>query len=65
MQVAIAGLDEDRLQADVNNVQEGYRQCCVLARGDHRVWGAEHLLAALEACGIHDARIEIEGGHGK
>lgn len=37
----------------------------VLARGDSAVWGAEHLLAALECCGVDDARIEIEGGKGK
>jgi hypothetical protein len=64
-QPSVGGLDEDRLQADIANLQEGHRLCCVLAHGKHRVWGAEHLLAALEACGVHDARIEIEGGHGK
>ncbi|PRW20734.1 UDP-3-O-[3-hydroxymyristoyl] N-acetylglucosamine deacetylase [Chlorella sorokiniana] len=26
------------------------------------VWGTEHLLAALECCGVHNARIEVEGG---
>lgn len=28
-----------------------------------RVLGAQFLLAALEACGVDNARIEIEGGH--
>lgn len=53
---------EARLQAHVGNLQQGHRWCMVLARGDSAVWGAEHLLAALECCGVDDARIEIEGG---
>lgn len=28
----------------------------------HRVQSVEHLLSALEACGVDNARIEIEGG---
>ncbi|GLI69505.1 hypothetical protein VaNZ11_014139 [Volvox africanus] len=33
-----------------------------LSRGDFQVGGVESLLSALEACGVDNARIEIEGG---
>ena len=55
---------EERLLAHVTNLKHGHRCCTVLARGDACIWGAEHLLAALEACGVDNARIEIEGGRG-
>ncbi|KAI3434519.1 hypothetical protein D9Q98_002592 [Chlorella vulgaris] len=53
---------EDRMQAHVSNLQPGHEWCTVLAQGDEAIWGAEHLLAALECCGVDNARIEIEGG---
>lgn len=34
----------------------------VLGKGENQICGAEHLLSALEACGVDNARIEIEGG---
>lgn len=56
---------EDRMQAHVSNLQPGHEWCTVLAQGDEAIWGAEHLLAALECCGVDNARIEIEGGQGE
>jgi UDP-3-O-acyl-N-acetylglucosamine deacetylase len=50
------------LLADVPSLQEGHRWCTVLGTEGAAVWGTEHLLAALECCGVHNARIEVEGG---
>ncbi|PKU85182.1 putative UDP-3-O-[3-hydroxymyristoyl] N-acetylglucosamine deacetylase 5 [Dendrobium catenatum] len=36
--------------------------CTTLCRGGVRVRTVEHLLSALEACGVDNCRIEIEGG---
>lgn len=41
---------------------EGTAVQTVLRRGEAEVRGVEHLLAALEACGVDNCRIEIEGG---
>ncbi|KAL3153399.1 hypothetical protein ABBQ38_011737 [Trebouxia sp. C0009 RCD-2024] len=38
------------------------RYCTTLGEGEDRVQSVEHLLSALEACGVDNARIEIEGG---
>jgi len=56
---------EMRLPAHVNSLQQGPRWCSVLREGNTEVWGAEQLLAALECCGVDNARIEVEGGRGK
>jgi UDP-3-O-acyl-N-acetylglucosamine deacetylase len=56
---------EARLQAHVSNMKRGYEHCTVLAQGTTVVQGVEHLLAALECCGVDNARIEIEGGSGE
>ncbi|KAI7838145.1 hypothetical protein COHA_008076 [Chlorella ohadii] len=53
---------ETRLLADVSRLQEGHRWCTVLGEESTAIWGTEHLLAALECCGVHNARIEVEGG---
>ncbi|KAL4433595.1 hypothetical protein ABPG75_000036 [Micractinium tetrahymenae] len=54
---------EARVPATVSSLrQQGHSCTSVLQQGDAEVWGAEHLLAALECCGIDNARIEIEGG---
>lgn len=53
---------EQRLQALAGNLQQGHRWCSVLGQGERAIWGVEHLLAALESCGVDNARIEIEGG---
>lgn len=45
-------------------MQQGPNCTSVLEQGGFGVWGAEHLLAALECCGVDNARIEIEGGKG-
>lgn len=42
--------------------QQGPSCTSVLEQGDAELWGSEHLLAALECCGVDNARIEIEGG---
>jgi UDP-3-O-[3-hydroxymyristoyl] N-acetylglucosamine deacetylase len=41
-------------------VEGGYLSA--LSAGHHTIKGAELLLAALESCGVDNARIEIEGG---
>jgi hypothetical protein len=57
---------EERLPAHASHLQQGHRCCSVLAApGGAAIWGAEHLLATLEACGVDNARIEIEGGRGE
>lgn len=56
---------EPRLPAHVNTLQRGHRCCSVLGQGDGAIWGAEHLLAALECYGVDNARIEVEGGKGE
>ena len=56
---------EGRLLAHADSLQQGQHCCSVLGHGDDAVWGAEHLLAALECCGVDNARIELEGGRGE
>lgn len=58
-------LEEARLSAQVCNLQQGHRWCTVLDLDGTAIWGTEHLLAALECCGVDNARIEVEGGKGK
>lgn len=58
-------LGETRLPAQVCNLQQGQRWCTALGLDGTAVWGTEHLLAALECCGVDNARIEVEGGKGK
>ncbi|GAB4813684.1 hypothetical protein N2152v2_000730 [Parachlorella kessleri] len=50
------------LPASIDLVAEDHRLTTVLGQGESRVVGAEALLAALEACGVDNARIELEGG---
>lgn len=64
MQPSTGHAGEYRLLADVSSLQQGHRWCTVLAGAETVIWGAEHLLAALECCGVHNARIEVEGGKG-
>jgi len=40
----------------------GEYHCTVLENNGFAVHGVEHLLAALEACGVDNCRIELEGG---
>lgn len=66
MQPCSGGLGEARLPAQVCNLQQGQSRCTVLGLDDGTaVWATEHLLAALECCGVDNARIEVEGGTGK
>lgn len=41
---------------------EGDEAQTTLRNGELMVRGVEHLLAALEACGVDNCRIEVEGG---
>ncbi|KAK9814723.1 hypothetical protein WJX72_010533 [[Myrmecia] bisecta] len=54
--------DEVYVQASVDNVSQEQYICTVLGQGDHRVENVQPLLSALEAFGVDNARIEIEGG---
>ena len=59
---AVAG--EKRVRASLDNVEEGLRLSMKLSLegdDDHSVITTEHLLSALEAMGVDDARIEVEG----
>ncbi len=65
MQPAVGQAGEARMPAHVSSLmQQGPNCTSVLEQGGFGVWGAEHLLAALECCGVDNARIEIEGGKG-
>ncbi len=64
VQPSMGKAGETRLLADVSRLQEGHRWCTVLGEESTAIWGTEHLLAALECCGVHNARIEVEGGKG-
>lgn len=65
LQPVPGSLGETRLPAHVSNLQQGPRWCSVLRVGTFEILGAEQLLAALECCGVDNARIEVEGGRGK
>lgn len=55
--------EEDNIIANIDNVNTSdHPYCTTLGEGEKRVQSVEHLLSALEACGIDNARIEIEGG---
>eukprot|EP00775_Hariotina_reticulata_P013610 gene13610-13735_t len=55
--------DESLVAASIACVVEAGLPFTRLGVGDTRVEGAELLLAALEASGVDNARIEVEGGH--
>ncbi|PSC74552.1 UDP-3-O-[3-hydroxymyristoyl] N-acetylglucosamine deacetylase 2 [Micractinium conductrix] len=57
------GVGEERVAAHASSLQQERRWCSVLRQGGTEILGAEHLLAALECCGVDNARIEIEGGN--
>lgn len=66
VQPAVAQAGEARVPARVSSLRQQGPSCTsVLEQGGTEVWGAEHLLAALECCGVDNARIEIEGGKGR
>ncbi|PNW71416.1 hypothetical protein CHLRE_16g653350v5 [Chlamydomonas reinhardtii] len=56
------GEDEPYVEAALANITEPNPFTTALAKGDVEVLGVEALLSALEACGVDNARIEIEGG---
>ncbi|KAG2441679.1 hypothetical protein HXX76_003297 [Chlamydomonas incerta] len=56
------GEDEPCVEAAVEFITEPNPFTTALANGDVEVMGVEALLSALEACGVDNARIEIEGG---
>jgi len=51
-----------RIAATAENAAEAGAHRATLRAGGHEVHGAEHLLAALEACGVDNACVEVEGG---
>lgn len=55
--------DPTVVTAAINNVVHIDLPYTQLSDGDTRVMNVELLLSALEACGVDNARIEIEGGH--
>jgi UDP-3-O-acyl-N-acetylglucosamine deacetylase len=64
----ISPLDESDptlMRAHISNVQVVGMPYTQLGDNEDegRVLGVEFLLAALEACGVDNARIEVEGGH--
>lgn len=65
VQPVTGGVGEERVAAHASSLQQERRWCSVLRQGGTEILGAEHLLAALECCGVDNARIEIEGGNGK
>lgn len=56
------GENEAYVLASVETSVQGLQHCSALRSPSLEVSGVEHLLAALEACGVDNARIEIEGG---
>lgn len=56
------GAGDRVLEAHVDNVHGDQGLCTGLGTGDNAVVTIELLLSALEACGVDNARIEIEGG---
>lgn len=55
--------EEDYVIASIDNVNTSdHPYCTNLGQGKNMVQSVEHLLSALEACGVDNARIEIEGG---
>ncbi|KAG2451879.1 hypothetical protein HYH02_003654 [Chlamydomonas schloesseri] len=56
------GEDEPYVLAAAANITEPNPFTTALAQGEVQVMGVEALLSALEACGVDNARIEIEGG---
>ncbi|GIL74850.1 hypothetical protein Vretifemale_4715, partial [Volvox reticuliferus] len=54
--------DESYIPASSAYIYEANPITTTLSRGDFQVAGVESLLSALEACGVDNARIEIEGG---
>lgn len=65
VQPAVGQAGEARMPAHASSLRQQGPSCTsVLEQGDAELWGSEHLLAALECCGVDNARIEIEGGKG-
>lgn len=55
--------DEEYVPAHIDHLSSGDNFFSVsLGEGRNKVVSVEHLLSALEACGVDNARIEIEGG---
>lgn len=55
--------DPSLVRATIGSVRQPDYPFTQLGEGDNRVISVELLLAALEASGVDNARIEIEGGH--
>ncbi|KAK9820752.1 hypothetical protein WJX74_011056 [Apatococcus lobatus] len=53
---------DEGISAELESIEESCGFYTQLGSGDDRIQGVQSLLSALEACGIDNARIEIEGG---